>query len=163
MEKLYKNEQIMEAFIGTPDKYRWYKNAFSKYDVNGIEKFSWNWSWYAFLGSLVYLVYRKCYVEALILWVASIVLSGISPSAGLFLMIGCGGGAPFLVYRKYKKIVEEVQENENNFEKQLDMVRELGGVNTTGRNIAIIVSCFGLIFIGILSAMIGVLFSMGMN
>ena len=50
--KLYENQEILEAYIGTLDKIEWYKKTFESYNVNGIEKFSWNWSWYSFFFHL---------------------------------------------------------------------------------------------------------------
>ena len=39
MIKLYKKEEVLEAYLGTPDKYDWYKHAFDKYEINMQDAF----------------------------------------------------------------------------------------------------------------------------
>lgn len=75
MEKLYKNEEFLLSYIGDLNKMQWYKKAFEKYDVNGVKNFTWNWSWYSFFFSIWYLVYRKCYKEAIGVAIVNIILN----------------------------------------------------------------------------------------
>lgn len=147
-QKLYEKEEVLEAYLGTPDKYQWYKNAFSKYEVNGIEKIAWNWSWYSFFFSYVYLVYRKCYVEAILLWIFQTIVACTLGIAGIVIMILCGGFLPYLVYKKYKKTAIEVEKIHGDYEKKLETMKELGGVNKFARNIMI-----GLFILSILSVL----------
>ena len=37
----YENRMI-EAFVGKPEKYEWYKNAFEKFNVNGVDVMKWH-------------------------------------------------------------------------------------------------------------------------
>lgn len=146
--KLYKNSDILEAYIGTPEKFEWYKKVFSSYDVNGIEKFSFNWSWWAFLGGPAYLAYRKCYLMAVGLWLLQGLLQVFLSyffAVGIFFNIVLGFICPWLVYKKYRKTIAEIENAENDFTVQVEMARELGGVNTFVRNI--IVALYGVILI----------------
>lgn len=160
MEKLYQDGRALEAYIQTPDKLGWYKMCFSKYDVNGVEKYAWSWSWYAFFFGPIYLAYRKCYLEAVGIWVLTTLFScfiAVGGIVSLAISIAIGGSAPYLVYRRYKKMADQVEMTENNYERQLEMLRELGGVNTIARNIFIVI--YGLvvlmgIFFGILAALL---------
>ena len=47
--KQYSNKMI-ESFIAKPEKTLWYQNAFSKFNVNGVDAMKWHWSWWAFGG-----------------------------------------------------------------------------------------------------------------
>ena len=40
MEDQNYEDRMLEAFIQTPEKFNWYKNAFSKYNINGVDKMS---------------------------------------------------------------------------------------------------------------------------
>jgi len=147
-ERLYEKEEVLEAYLGTPDKYDWYKHAFDKYEINGVEKFAWNWSWYSFLFGYVYLVYRKCYIEAILLWVAQMIIAGLFGITGIVIMILCGGLLPYLVYKRYKKIALEVENIDGNYIKKLETIKELGGVNIIARNIMIglfVISIFSIL------------------
>lgn len=127
--KLYQNQKAMEAFIGTPEKLSWYLSAFKKYDLNGIEKPCWYWSWAAFFLGPWYLLYRKCYLEGIILLVVSSILGSLEGSLYFLVNIGLGGSLPFVYYKKFKKTAIEVETVEHDFDKQIQMLNELGGVN----------------------------------
>ncbi|NME35093.1 MULTISPECIES: DUF2628 domain-containing protein [Fusobacterium] len=137
-EKLYRNLDILEAYIGTPDKFQWYEKAFDKYDVNGIEKIAWNWSWYAFFSTPIYLLYRKCYIEGIILWSLQLFTNLFVGGVGFILSIILAGIAPMFVFKRYKRIVKQIQEAEDNPNLRIEMARDLGGVNKTARNLGIL-------------------------
>ncbi|WP_177162378.1 DUF2628 domain-containing protein [uncultured Fusobacterium sp.] len=141
---LYKNPEILKAYIGTPSKFSWYEKVFDSYDVNGVEKFSFNWSWWAFLGGPAYLAYRKCYLMVAGVWLVQILLSYFFTAWILFSIV-LGFICPWLVYKKYRKTIAEIENAENDFAIQVEMARELGGVNTLVRNI--IVALYGVILI----------------
>ncbi|MCI6152309.1 MAG: DUF2628 domain-containing protein [Fusobacterium perfoetens] len=137
-EKLYRNLDILEAYIGTPEKFQWYEKAFDKYDVNGIEKIAWNWSWYAFFSTPIYLLYRKCYIAGIIFWILQFFTNIYYGFTGVILSIILAGIAPMLVFKRYKRVVKQIQEVESNPNLRIEMVRDLGGVNKTARNLGII-------------------------
>lgn len=149
--KLYKNSDILEAYIGTPDKFEWYKKVFSSYDVNGIEKFSFNWSWWGFLGGPAYLAYRKCYLMAVGVWLVQILLSYFF-TAGILFNVVFGFLCPWLIYKKYRKTIAEIENTENDFSIQVEMARELGGVNTLVRNVLVVLYIMYsiMLFLGII-------------
>ena len=70
----YENKMV-EAFVNKPEVTLWYENAFRKYNVNGVEKLSWVWSWWAFFGGIFYLLYRKAYMPAFLLFVVLVFCS----------------------------------------------------------------------------------------
>ena len=149
--KLYKNSDVLEAYIGTPDKFEWYKKVFSSYDVNGIEKFSFNWSWWAFLSGPAYLAYRKCYLMAAGVWLVQILLSYFF-TAGILFNVVFGFLCPWLIYKKYRKTIAEIENTENDFSIQVEMARELGGVNTLVRNVLVVLYIMYsiMLFLGII-------------
>ncbi len=120
--------RAIEAYINTPKTVDFYKEAFSKYTISGIEKFSWQWSWWAMFGGMFYLLYRKLYLEALAYFLLFATV-GMIPVVGLVLWILSGAVLPFLVYKRYKKTKTQVEENISNEEEQLHALQELGGVN----------------------------------
>ena len=153
---LYRNLDIFEAYIGTPDKFEWYKKVFASYDVNGVEKFSWNWSWWSFFFAPIHLAYRKCYLEALVVWLIQFFFAptGI---LGVAFAVGLGVVTPWLIYKRYRRTVDKVEFSGNDEATQIEMVRKLGGVDKVARNITIIFQFF-LVFIIICNflVMIGV-------
>ena len=52
-------DRMLAAFVGKPEKFLFYKRAFSKYNVNGLERFEWVWSWWAFFGGLAFYSIEK--------------------------------------------------------------------------------------------------------
>ena len=124
----YEN-QMIEAFVNKPDKTFWYQNAFSQYQINGIDNMAWKWSWWAFFSGPLYLLYRKVYLEALVLLVVETLASFI-PFVGLIVAIATGGYAPYLVYKKYKSQKQEIERTITDTQKRLETMRVLGGYNT---------------------------------
>ena len=81
----YSNKMIA-AFVGKPEKTFWYQNAFSTFNVNGVDAMKWRWSWWAFGGGFLFLLYRKQYIPSLALLVASFTV-GMIPFVGLILAV----------------------------------------------------------------------------
>ena len=153
---LYRNLDAFEAYIGTPEKFEWYKKVFESYNVNGIEKFSWNWSWWSFFFAPIHLIYRKCYIEALIIWLIQVFLIPTG-FISLVFYIGTAVISPLLIYRRYKRTLDKVEYSIDDEATKIDTIRKLGGVDVVARNIAIF-SQFFVIFIFICNflVMIGV-------
>lgn len=148
-ENLYQNQKAMEAFIGTPEKTSWYLVAFKKYDLNGVEKITWHWSWAAFFLGPWYLLYRKCYLEGVALLIISGILSGLEGFLYLIVNIMSGGLLTFVYYKRFKKMAFEVENVESNPEKQLQMLEQLGGVDTPLLYIGIGISIAFVLFIAL--------------
>ncbi len=120
--------QMIEAYIDKEKSEDFYKEAFAKYSAAGVDQFAWHWSWWAMFGGVFYLLYRKLYLEALIYFVLFATV-GMIPFAGLVMWIASGGILPYFVYKRYKKIKEQVEQNLSGDEEQLQALRTVGGVN----------------------------------
>jgi hypothetical protein len=136
---MLEESEAIEAYINTPKSVEYYKKAFQKYQVAGIDQFRWNWSWWAFGGGVFYLLYRKLYLEAFIYFLVFILLGSL-PFISLMLWIVSGGVLPYFVYKRYKKIKQQVETNLDDKDKQIAALRELGGVNKWAIWLAIITS-----------------------
>ena len=153
---LYRNLDAFEAYIGTPEKFEWYKKVFESYNVNGIEKFSWNWSWWSFFFAPTHLIYRKCYIEALIIWLIQVFLIPTG-FISLVFYIGTAVVSPLLIYRRYKRTLDKVEYSIDDKATKIDTIRKLGGVDVVARNIAIFLQFFVIfIFICNFLVMIGI-------
>ena len=122
------DDQMLEAFVNKPEVTAWYKMAFSRYSVNGVEKMSWVWSWWAFFGGIFYLLYRKAYMAALGLFVLTIVSFAI-PFGGLIVWILTGGLAPYFVYKTYQSKKAEIEAAIDDEPKRIETMRVVGGYN----------------------------------
>lgn len=128
----YEDKMLM-AFVQKEKKFNWYKETFSKYNVNGIDRFAWRWSWWAFSCGYIYLIYRKAYLYALFYFALSIALSfTTSPAIAIFsiiLTISSGGILPYFVYLKYKKDKEKIEKTIEDEDVRIETMREIGGTN----------------------------------
>jgi len=122
------DDQMIEAFVNKPEVTAWYKHAFSQYNVNGVDKMTWVWSWWAFFGGIFYLLYRKAYLPALGLFVITIVSFAI-PFGGLIVWIVTGGLAPYFVYQTYKSKKAEIEAAITDEQKRIETMRAVGGYN----------------------------------
>jgi hypothetical protein len=123
----YQNRMI-EAFIDKPEVTPWYQNAFSKFNANGVDTMKWHWSWWAFSAGFLYLLYRKQYLPALAVFVASMTI-GMIPIGGLLVMIASGGFATYFVYKGYKTKLLEIENVIDDEETRVETMRQVGGYN----------------------------------
>ena len=121
----YSNKMI-EAFVGKPEKTFWYQNAFSKFNINGVDSMAWKWSWWAFFGGFLFLLYRKQYIPALVVLLASIII-GMIPFAGLIVAILVGGYGTYFVYKGYKKKLGEIEIQIEDEDKRVETMAQIGG------------------------------------
>ena len=144
--------RMLEAFVGKPDrpdKGLWYANAFSRYEVDGVEKIQWTWSWWAFFGGIWFLIYRKAYAAAGALLLISL-LAQMIPPAGIIVSVLAGGFSPYFVYRIYKTKKLEIETAEQNEERRIVMMREIGGYNQWAVYVAVVLSVIA--FFGVVAA-----------
>ncbi len=149
--------QMIEAFVGkpdAPDKGIWYANAFAKYNVNGVDKIAWNWSWWAFFGGIWFLLYRKAYAAAGGLLLLSIVSSFI-PFAGLIIWILSGGYSPYFVYKVYKTKKLEIGAAQQSESQRINTMQMLGGYNQWVIIVAVVLNI--IIFVGIVTMVAGLM------
>jgi len=147
-------EKLIEAYVGvkndpvkTEKTLNWYKDSFEKGDVSG--GFSWKWSWGAFFGNWLYLLYRKCYVEGISYFLLIHLLGGIlakyfpelnkfTEGSGLFISLLAGGLLHNLVYRRYLKTkITLSQKNPQNI--SIEDMKEYGGTDKRAVKIGILV------------------------
>jgi len=133
--------KMIEAYIDKPEVTEWYVDAFKKFNINGVDVMKWKWSWWAFFGNVFYLLYRKSYLAAGILFLLTLVTSFI-PLGGLILWILTGGYAPYFVYKTYKEKRLEVEAQVQDEEKRLETMRYVGGYNDWAIWIAVILHLF---------------------
>jgi hypothetical protein len=125
-----KNGEMIDAFIGDKDQSVFYKKAFGKYSANGIEKFAFCFSWGGFIFGAINLFHRKLYLEGVLWLIGSAILSGIS--SGLLAIILFFAGAfvnPYLVYKRYKKILLQCDSQKMTYDQKLETLRIMGGTN----------------------------------
>ncbi len=133
--------RMIEAYIDKPEVTQWYVNAFKKYNINGVDVIKWNWSWWAFFGSFFYLLYRKAYLAAVVLFVLTLVI-GIIPFGGLILWVLTGGYAPYFVYKNYKEKRAEAEAIIDDEQKRIETMRLVGGYNEWAIWVAVIIHIF---------------------
>ena len=155
------DHQMIDAYIQKPEVTSWYVNAFKRFNVNGVDVMKWHWSWWAFFGNVFYLLYRKAYLPAGILFALNM-LVGFIPFGGLILWILAGGYSPYYVYKTYKQKKLEIERaiNKEDTSKRLETIEVVGGTNEWAIWLGIIVSFFlwGIFF----SAMAMVLTTIGL-
>jgi len=145
------NKQMIEAFIAKPEKTLWYQNAFSKFNVNGVDNIRWHWSWWAFFGGAAFLLYRKQYIPALVLFIASLLLNAI-PIVSLIFSILAGGYSTYFIYKGYKNKLSEIESNISNKEMRISTMQQIGGYHSWVAWVYIVLVGFGLL--GIISALV---------
>jgi hypothetical protein len=122
-------DRMLAAWVGKPEKFWFYKNAFSKFDFNGMDKMKWVWSWWAFFGTFWYFLYRKAYVAAIVSFILLAVL-GIIPFADFILAILIGGFGVYFVYKAYKKLKVEIEAVTQDEDERIKYMLERGGYNS---------------------------------
>lgn len=124
------NDRMLYAFVGKSSKFNWYKKAFAKYNINGIEKSAWNWSWYAFFFNFFYLLYRKVYAISGVIFFFYLIFGSIGGVFGLILNFIFGGYLPYFVYKKYIKIKKDIEEHISDENMRIETMVAFGGVNS---------------------------------
>ena len=149
--------KMLEAFVGkpeSPEKGLWYAIAFNKYDVNGIDVMKWHWSWWAFMGGIFFLLYRKAYAAAGGLFLISLV-SGIIPFwGGLIVWILTGGFSTYFVYKAYKTKKLEIEAAQSDEKQRIFMMEQLGGYNQWVIWVAVILNVLVLVAFAVFASTI---------
>ena len=123
----YYNKMI-EAYIDKEEETLWYQLAFSKFNSNGVDTMKWNWSWWAFGLGFMFLLYRKQYIPALVLFFLSMSV-GMIPFMSIALMVLSGGYSTYFVYKGFKSKLLEIEANIEDEETRIETMREMGGYN----------------------------------
>lgn len=121
------DDAMLEAFVAKPEEVLWYKKSFAKFNVNGMPVMKWNWSWWAFFGGWAFLMYRKQYKAAFILFIIEVITSFMY--LGLITAIFSGGYATYFVYKGYRNKVSEIESFVEDNNKRIDTMKHVGGYN----------------------------------
>lgn len=121
-----------------------YLQKFRKFDISGVEQFSVTWHWPAFFFSFFWMLYRKLYLLALLVFLLSYI-----PVANLILMIAYGLTGNFLYYKHAKKKILELKTRQS-LTGLPESLRQIGGVNGWVKTLAIILVI--LVILGIAAA-----------
>lgn len=145
-------ENMIEAFIDKPEKNAWYKEAFGMYNINGVDVMKWKWSWWAFFGGFLYLLYRKAYIPSLVLFLLTIFSNALPIAGGLILMILSGGYASYFVYKTYRQKKLEIEAMMEDEDKRVETMRHAGGYNQWV--VWVYAVLVGISFLGIIAAIL---------
>lgn len=121
-------DKMLEAFVQKPEKFLWYKTAFERFNVNGIDRMAWKWSWWAFFGGFWFLIYRKTYMAAFVLFLVAVITSFI-PLISLVIGIWVGGFATYFVYKTYKTKKTQIEATIEDEQKRIETMYAIGGYN----------------------------------
>lgn len=145
-------KQMLQAFIGNPNKVAYYDKAFKKFESSGYQK---NWSWWGFFGTIFFLIHRKVYNYAIALMLLSFVSALFmqnmpSVQLGLNISIMMIGGmmSPFLIFNRYKKLKFEIESKETDSKKCIELMTKKGGVVSLWKIILVLI-VYILLFIGL--------------
>jgi hypothetical protein len=142
-----KNGVLIREYIG-PSVF--YMKAFNKYCVNGIDKFAFNFSWGGLIFGILNMLHRKLYIEVLVAFLVCGVLSIMQLwyvnilTALTFAIIN-----PFLVYKRYKRILNQCAAKKMNMQQKKESLSALGGTNIVTTILGSILFLIGII-IGII-------------
>jgi hypothetical protein len=157
VKKAVYEKEIFEAFIGTPEKYDWYRKAFDYFESRD-GKMSWYWNNWAFLGGFWYFLYRKQMKMALIVLFVVLVLGAVIPMqmlAPLVLVLGVliGGFGTYFIYKLYLEKREEIEAILPEDEKRIIVMQtQVGGINRWAVPMAIFtVVSLVLIIVGLIT------------
>ena len=120
--------KMLKAFIGKEDKTLWYQLSFSKYTINTIPIIRWNWSWWAFFGGFLFLLYRKQYLPSAVLFFLTVTI-GMLPFMGFILAILAGGYATYFIYKGYNTKLLEIESHIENEDTRIETMEQLGGTH----------------------------------
>ncbi len=132
-----------DTFIGNnADKYL---PKFKKFNINGIDSFSVTWHWPAFFVPFYWMLYRKLYLWALLVFVLSAI-----PFVNFILMIVFGFTGNYIYYKHAKKKLLEISlpPSFTDIQKAVNIARQ-GGTNSVA---VILAPILLLTVVGILAA-----------
>jgi hypothetical protein len=120
-------DRMLAAWVGKPDKFLFYKMAFQKFSIGGVERFAVVWSWWAFFFTFWFFLYRKAYIAALVAFVLAILTAFIPIIGPLAFMIGMGMSAVYFLYKHYKNLKLKIEWMTDDEDKRLEYMLMEGG------------------------------------
>lgn len=110
---------MLKEFIRNSNKENYFNDAAKKMIVDDSLQARFKWSWWAFFFTISYLLYRKLYVPAIVIFAVNITFTALfilSESSVMLLlnafitygtMVMLGSFAPYLVIRRYYFLVKK--------------------------------------------------------
>ncbi len=134
-------EEELSSFIGKNAEN--YIQKFRKFNVDGVDKFSWTWHWPAFFFGFWWLLYRKFYVWAFI----SLIL-GIIPYWFFLNSFIYGVIANFMYYKKAKKRILKYKNAQQSVDpwQMAPALSKIGGVTKGFVLLFVILGWVGILF-----------------
>ncbi len=140
-----------ESYIQKSAKLYWYKRLFEHFHQAGFSNIGSCWSWWAFFFGPEYLLYRKCYVEALFLYIGRGCIMALFPPAIVFIPFVNAFLAPFLIYRRFEHLVDmSYRRAPKNEGARMSIVQHYGGYNTWVVVVVIVCCILVSVFIGMI-------------
>lgn len=121
-------KKLLHAFVGKPEKFKFYEKASETLKVGNGYSIGWCWSWWAFFAGWVFLLYRKAYLAALGSFVISILLSLVPFFGFLLYMVLSGGISTYFVLDRFAKLKKESQNSE--LSDQIRVMNNFGGYHS---------------------------------
>ncbi len=106
------------------------------------------WNWWAFFFPILYFLYRKAYLHAMLMFLIRIVLIKIW-FGGILLGIGAGMFANYMIYKNFTKLKAKARNQFRDEEKILEFICQEGGINKLAVVLGIFVA--GANIVGILT------------
>ncbi|MGP1450345.1 MAG: DUF2628 domain-containing protein [Wolinella sp.] len=139
---------FISAYVQSSDSY--YQEAFTRFRLSG--GFTWQWSWWAFFGGPLYLLYRKLYLEAILLFMAGLILHSVLPFFGsLAYLVIRGGVLPYFVYLRFLKTMQYARNLTPDITDQEQYIRLNGG--TSGTVLALGLLVYAILWLGVILAL----------
>ncbi len=124
-----------------------YLSRFRKFRGGSEDSFNVTWHWPAFFFSFWWMLYRKLYG-----WAALVFFLGCVPYVGLIMMVVFGISANYLYYRHAKRRVAELRAGPGTDVEKAAALARAGGVN----NVAVVVAPLLLVFVVAILAAIAI-------
>jgi len=136
-------DEEYSSFIGKNASY--YLMKFKSFGAGGFDSFKATWHWPAFFFTFPWLIYRKLY-----LWALLVFILGCIPFVGIIVMIVFGMSANYIYYKHTKKKIAEIKylHPTSDTQRHVEYARA-GGVNAVA---LWIIGIFLLLFFFLLAA-----------
>lgn len=145
--------ELIRAYINSPASLFYYESAFTRFRLRGFDSFAWHWSWWAFWGGPLFLLYRKLYIEAILLFIVGLFLHSL-PFGTILYMVLRGGVLTYLIYRRFQNKLAHAKALSDSFEDQKRFLQKEGGTSLG----ALLVGIFAYLLFGL-----GLLLHLGLS
>jgi len=142
--------KMLEAFVQNEKSLSFYANAYNVMKSGDSLNLKFFWSWWAFFGNPVFLLYRKLYIPFAISLVIMILLIPIDPFGRLLVWIILGSISPYLVLKSFVKKKQQIEFNLEDENQRIEAMKNIGGVNRWALAL-VLIPLLSLLILGTLS------------